>query len=55
MFHSLRWQRSTIVSALSKLTLPAVALTSLALASPSLAAAKTITRGDAFRSARSPV
>jgi peptide/nickel transport system substrate-binding protein len=39
MFHSLRWPRSTIAS---KLTLPAVAL-SLALASPALAATKTIT------------
>jgi peptide/nickel transport system substrate-binding protein len=39
MFHSSRWQRSTIAS---KLTLPAVAL-SLALTAPALAATKTIT------------
>src|SRR5882757_11576258 len=43
MFHSLRWRRSTIAS---KLTLPVVTASlalSLALAAPSLAAAKTIT------------
>jgi peptide/nickel transport system substrate-binding protein len=39
MFHSSRWQRSTIAS---KLAVPVIAL-SLALAVPSLAAAKTIT------------
>src|SRR6201747_113077 len=39
MFHSLRWQRSTIAS---KLTLPALAI-SLAMAAPSVATAKTIT------------
>src|SRR5580698_3312616 len=39
MFHSPRWQRSTIAS---KLTIPALAL-SAALAWPSLAGAKTIT------------
>ena len=39
MFHSLRWQRSTIAS---KLTLPAIAL-ALALTPPAQAATKTIT------------